>query len=304
MQQRSLFPDHFELHAQALAALRTLDTGQALALVRRAMAIDARLVDIQPLERALTWLHRHQDGTSGAARAAALLTGVRAAVAAGELDAVAAHFADEGIVRSLGIHRPGADFLDAERTVPWALLDLIENRGTAAREALSDLLADAAHRDSARLWAWLGDACRLLGRNDEAETAYGKALLLHPEAIDWWRLRHLDLAACWQRTRALAGSRAAGRAFVAAWLEGLITVPPDNSWFTADDIAALTDAAEGTPAANGGDEARFAILLYLDRTTARHPVDVDRRDRMATLHPELFAQFVAACRAREEGARS
>lgn len=284
--QRPLFPDGHELHAEALAALRQLDVDRAIALVQRAQAIDARLVDADHLLLALRWLQRRAplDGD----RLGDLLLAVAADAIAGALTPAAAEFLDAALARQV-LARPAAGpFLDAGERVPRAVASLLCGDAAQARAELLLLLAQGPFRRSTP-WGYLGDADHRLQRADSASACYVRALLLDAGGVDLWRLAHTELragffAACAEHGEALARELL----LTHAWLEGWLRIPPANGWF---------DARSLPPAA--GPERRFAQLLYLDQSAPRGEVDLDRREAMAATAPALFERYMQACRSRE-----
>lgn len=296
--QHSLFPDEFELKAQALAALRALEVPKGLALVRRVRRSGARLPDLEALEEALRWMAPRLQPVPTLPRLGALLEAVAADGLAGRLSRTAAEFADNAVARFVAAHCPEEQpFLDPDERVPRALATLILGHGAGARRALFAAI-DCGHRDRGDLWGYIGDACILDKRPDEVAACYARALLFTPERVDLWRVREPRLPACHAELRQHHPEAAARALLLAqAWLAGAIAIPPGNGWLEPaelDRLLASHDAGPGAPV-----EARcrrFGLLLYRDRSRRRGEVEVQRREEMAALLPELFAQFVRRCR--------
>ncbi|HEX5051373.1 MAG TPA: hypothetical protein VFZ65_06345 [Planctomycetota bacterium] len=298
MQQRSLFPDGFEVQEQAFAALRELDVPAALALVRRARRIDARLVDLDGLEEALVWLQQRLVAAAEPELLAAVLRAVPEDAAATRLSAVAAMFVDQAIARWLSARVPrSAAFLDRERRVPSALVDLLLGNAPAARVSLLAAV-DAGHAEHAGVLGCLGDACLIDQRPDEANACYVRCLLLDPFALDTWRLRHAGLRACALELASRCGVEAPMHLLATAWLEGHLHVPTRNAWLPPARLVNLLTEAEGS--SPGARLRQFGLLLYQDRTLADRPIDVARREQMAALWPDGFRRFMAKCRAVEQ----
>lgn len=297
MKQRSLFPDGFEVQEHACAALRELDVGGALVLVRRARQIDSRLVDVDGLEEALAWLApRIENGRTGAELADALRAVVSDALA-GRIGAVAAMFVDTAIARFLRRRLPpDSIFIDQGCRVPVALLDMILGNSGDARASLLDALQDG-NGDRADLWGCLGDACFADQRHDEAIAAYVRSLLLDPVELDAWRLRDRRLAECLRGLQVREGDVARHLLIVEGWMTGILDIPMRNNWLTHRQLARLLEV---TAASTSHAKAhRFGLLLYLDRSAGLDAIDVARREEMAELRPADFERFMATCRERE-----
>lgn len=290
--QRSLFPDHFELHEAALAALRDLVVDRALALVQRARALDARLVDGDELLEALHWLRARMADRSGGP--GELLLAVAADAIAGRIRPVAAAFVDTAVARFVAARAAAGPFLDPAHRVPRAVTSLIAGDATGARTQLLDLLAGGAGV-RAELWAYLGDANWRLERADDAVACYVRALLLDAARVDLWRTAHGALRATFLRLCAEQGEPAArDLLFAHAWLEGLLHIPAGNRWL---EPRQLPPASAAEPA------RRFAQLLYLDRSATRGDTDLERREEMAALLPALFERYMRVCSTREDHGR-
>ncbi len=296
MQQRSLFPDGFEIQERALAALRELDAAAALALVGQARAIDPQLAGLDPLEAALRVLlaqgaPRDPDGVAG------LLLQAGDDAWHGRLGAAAADFVETAVGRwLLALPVADDDFLDAAERVPRALVLLLQGQAATARSGLLALLGDRPER--ADLWGWLGDACTALQRGAEADGCYVRALLLDVGAVDAQRLRAAPLRECLLRLRVAHGEALARELLLAeAWIAGALAIPPDNDWLDRQQVGELLAAAATAPGPLAGAR-QFALLLYRDRSRPLGQVDLADREAMAELQPDLFRRYMAACRAR------
>ena len=297
MQQRSLFPDGFEVQERALAALHELDVRTALELVRRARKIDPRLVDLDALEAALYWLDNRLLTAPDGPTLADVLRSAAGDSAAGQLSPVARSFIDRAVARWLAKHRPTGAFLDPEGCVPTGLVDLLLDNGNAARTNLLAVL-DQGHGAHAAVLGYLGCAAWLTERREEANAFYLRALLHDRGDFDLVRVRHEGLRQLHDRLTKEHGAAARGRLLVEAWLAGTLQIPARNGWLPPAQLATQLAAA-------GDDHVReFTLLLHADRTDAERPTDVERRERMAAAWPDAFARFMAVCRADEQRRRS
>jgi len=299
--QRSLFPDAYEVQADALDALNELDIDAGLACVREARRRDPTLPNLDALDAALIWL-RSVIGSEPAraeSAAAAFL-----ALPASDLSVQASGFVDLAVAR-FGLRCADGDFLDAERRVPEAALRLVLGQFEAARRGLARLLDRTADRDGhdrrADLWGWRADACFACDRPEEAGAAWVRALLLDPDRIDLFRTRAPRWRTLFAELRVdRAEAEARALLFPHAWLRGLVEVPVDNDWLDAHlpRLRAATRVATDAPRADR--LLRFALLLYEDRSRPGPP-DIAQREEMQALEPELFQQVVAVLRERERG---
>lgn len=296
MQQRSLFPDGFEVQERALAALRNLDVQTALQLVRQARKIDPRLVDLDALEAALFWLDNRLVSTPDAATLADVLRSAAGDAAAGHLVRAALTFIDGACARWLHQHRPATPFLDPEQCVPTGVIDLLLGNAAAARNHLLPVL-DLGRGDQGSVLGYLGDAAWITERAVEANAFYVRALLHDRGDFDLVRVRHDGLRALHDGLVKTHGEGARGRLLVEAWLAGVLQILPRNGWLPTAQLDALLATA-------GGDPVRtFTLLLYADRTQSDRGTDVERRERMAELWPDAFQRFIATCRTAEQGRR-
>jgi hypothetical protein len=294
MQQRSLFPDGFEVQEAALAALRELRVEKALSLVRCARAIDASMPGIAALQRALEWLAARVDGEPDVGQAGEALTALATSSAMGELDASAVALVETGIATFVSARRPaGPVFLDAEQTVSSARIDLLRGDAGAARAGAEQLLG-AGFADRAALWFDHADACWVLQRPGEANASYVRALLLGPRDGHVHRCRCEPLAAVWRGLVGASFAPAAADLLLAqAWIAGALTIPPGTTWLSAAQRALVRERSEQSAA------WRFSLLVYLDRSARAGECDVASREEMLALLPDVFEQFVAAVRRRQ-----
>lgn len=289
--QRQLFPEAFDVEADALDALGELDCVRGLAAIRRARAADPDLANLDAIEAALVWLGESlEPGRADATAAArAFLARPRAQLSPG-----AAQFADRALAR-FGLRRAQDGFLDGDRLVPRGALLLVEDRPAAAQRELTALIGE--HPARADILGYAADAAWLVDRADLAHERMTRALLLDPSRVDLERQRRPDLAALWRELRAAYPEPLArARLFPEAWLRGLLSIPPGNAWLD-------TDLSRAAALARGRDKSseearlrRFALLLYRDRTRPRGTVSLEEREELAELEPELFRRMIERVR--------
>lgn len=298
--QRSLFPEAFEIQAQAFAALDELDLGAALRLVEEARERDPGLVNLEPLHAALHWLRRElgPERVSDELLALLFLT-VPEACRSGEIAPEVAALIDTVIARQgLARTRSRRAFLDADERVHRGSLLLVLRRFHEAHALLGASLDE--HDARADLWAAFGEASSALERFDEANAAHVRALLLSARDVDLFRLRHERLRALHRELVLLHGEPCARELLlVHAWLTGALTIPPENGWLDRH-LSRLHLAAALRPGSPPEQRRRrFSLLFYLDRSRAPGHYDETEREEMQALEPELFARVVQCVQARE-----
>jgi hypothetical protein len=80
-----------------------------------------------------------------------------------------------------------------------------------------------------------------------------------------------------------------------AWTDGALAIPAANGWLEAVELDRLLAAHGAGPDAPPSRRfRRFSLLLYRDRSR-RRDIDLQSREEMAALAPELFPRFVQRC---------
>ena len=299
--QRSLFPDAYEVQDEALAALEDLRVEQAQRSVARARERDARLVGLDLVERALSWLAPRLGGREPDEEAAAQSwRELPAARSRAELPPDSAASVDGVLARFLLRRSPAArPFVDRAERVHRGALQLVVARPAPAREGLLETLS-AGQRERADLWSYLGDACFLAERPYEANACYVRALVIAAQDVDLMRLREPRLAELFGRLSSTHPQAVARELLLTqAWIEGLLTIPPGNGWIEAARVSALLAATTEPGPAPERRYRRLGLLVYRDRSRLPGAASLDERSEMLELDPELFRRYLGTCRARE-----
>lgn len=296
MQQRSLFPDEFELQQAAMRLLQQFRPHEAQSMLERALQVEAKLPNQQAMLAAIQWfaarLAPTVAPTGGPPDVPVLLDWFAAATAAqfhGQLDANTGELVERVLARALlAVVPEHAVFADAAGRTPVALLR--QCAGGAAmlpdRLALADALATPALAERADLWAYHGDICWSQQRQEEANSSYLRALLLGASEVDLVHLRHPGLRELGRRLQAELGEQFASHWFIEAVLAGLLQVPPQNAWLRREQVDLLLELASDA-------WSRFGILWYRDLAMGEAGDIVTRRMELAELLPEVFARVMA-----------
>jgi hypothetical protein len=297
--QLSLFPDGHELQAQALVALDDLDVAHARRWLERARPRSQGLPNFKLISDALDVLAPAVQAGGSDEDIARVVVAVQAGWQQGRVSHAVAGFIDETVGRFWG-RSTARDvvFLDADQVVHRGLLDLLNKNAAAAERTLSASLL-GAHGNRADLWGYLGDANLHLGRPDRANACWVRALLLGANHADFLRCKMERLVQLDQELRRVhPGPVARERVLSHAWLLHVLDIPPRNDWLDAHRERLDAETAASVSAHAPARLRRFAYLLYLDRTQPS-AVDVERREEMAALAPDLFHAFIGACAERE-----
>lgn len=291
--QRELFPEAHAVEADALEALDELDVARGLERVRRAREVEPGLSNLDAIEAALEWMGRALEGGRPDPERAARAFLARPAA---KLSAGGASFADRALA-GFGLRGSQGAFLDAGGLVPRGALLLARDRAEEAWRGLR-ALADE-HPDRGDVLGYAADAARLVGRHEQANELLVRALVADPERVDLARTRWPGLGAVMEELRAgeQEGS-ARARLFPEAWIRGMLDVPPENGWLDlrTDRLAALAPSGATHRTAR---LRRFALLLYQDRSRPAGDVDLEAREELAGLDPELFRRVMERLRDRE-----
>jgi hypothetical protein len=73
----------------------------------------------------------------------------------------------------------------------------------------------------------------------------------------------------------------------------VLRIPAGNTYLTATQRDLARQRSEAAPG------WRFSLLVYLDRSEVAGSCDVERREEMKALLPDVFARFVAAIQRRQ-----
>jgi len=293
MQQRSLFPDEFELQQDALQHLQQFRPHLAKDSLQRALRIDARLTNQDALVAAIAWFAQRLAPDAAAPSSSTLAVWFVTATAAqrdGSLDANAADLIERVLARALLAGQPAHEvFADVAQSLPVALLRRCAGGAAIAEDrlALAAALATPDLAERADLWAHHGDLCWRQERLAEANSSYGRALLLGPAEIDLVHLDHAALRELGCSLRAEYGEGFASRWFVGAVLAGVLQVPARNGWLRDEQVDLLLELAPDA-------WARFAVLWYRDLSLGEAGDIIARRLELADLLPEVFARVMAA----------
>lgn len=268
-----------------------LDPDAALDRLARARALGFEDRDLDLWARSAEWVRAHVVDRGSRADLAQAFARIPVIAETSGLDPAAARFLDEVVARrALRMLAAEELHLAGPRDVTRGELHLACGEFAAAHTALRALTP--ADRDARpQTWAALGDACWLLRDFDAVHECYVRALLLDARQLHQCRMRHeglRDLLADLIRLFGLFAARE--RLLAEAWIQRELRIVPGRGLLDADRLDAL-DAQSAQPADEAARARRFSFLLFIDRT--RDDGELQRREEMQALDPDLFARFVA-----------
>ncbi|MBN1895774.1 hypothetical protein JW906_14885 [bacterium] len=286
-EQTSLFSEAESLIGDAEQAAVDLDFHLAERTMRRAGEIDPYLSNLQSYLRIFRYLKSERKRNPGTPDfITAVWHGLPKSVAAHALTAAESRiiegYLDRIAEKNLASKSP---FVDRGKTLARACLFIHRLPERAHRELLDLVCGRYAGRSD--LWAYYGDACRVLNRTAEADAAYCRALLNDPLAVDLFRIRSEGLRRLFARLlQDHSGQEAAALLFIHGWLEGLLPCPKKAD---AADYAIPRKIPENRV----GELLQFASCLALDQTGKSKKNHVEARQRMMEIDPDLFRLYLA-----------
>ena len=164
-------------------------------------------------------------------------------------------------------------------------------------QAAYDLLLDALHNEAilfpACYWGYLGDAATVLQKFTEANTAYLKLLVKNPFEIDWSTLRNKKLRSIFTEIAATESLELAyGKLPYYAWAEDAIYIPERNT-FIPEELKNYTENPERIAALTPAQKAHvFALFVYAENIPPSKAVNLETREIMRDLAPELFTDYL------------
>jgi tetratricopeptide (TPR) repeat protein len=189
------------------------------------------------------------------------------------------------------IGRPGG-FLDAKKTLHWGFVIAARGDHEESRTLLMETLTDG-HAGRADLWAGYASALWSLGNRRESTAALVRALVLNPAAVDLRRTRIPELRTLYEKLllrRPPSESRAL--LLFSGWIEGLweIRRPVGSPDVVESDVRKRIDGMDASD--RTGRLTRFSLCFYLDKIRPPGEIDIEARERMMEMEPELFRVYM------------
>jgi hypothetical protein len=149
------------------------------------------------------------------------------------------------------------------------------------------------HAGRADLWAGYASALWSIGNRRESTAALVRALVLDPAAVDLCRTRIPELRTLYEKLllkRPPSESKALLLFY--GWIEDLWKIrrpsgSPDTVESDVRKRIAGTDAPDRT-----GRLTRFSLCFYLDKIRPPGEIDIEARERMMELEPDLFRMYL------------
>ena len=183
-------------------------------------------------------------------------------------------------------------FLDEEKTLHWGFLSAARGDHDESRSLLMDALT-GGHAGRADLWAGYASALWSIGNRRESTAALVRALMLDPAAVDLRRTRIQELRTLYEKLLLKrAPDEAKALLLFSGWQEGLweIRRPARSPDSVESDIR--NRVAETDVLGRSGRLRRFSLLFYLDRIRPPGEFDIEARERMMELEPDLFRIYL------------
>lgn len=185
-----------------------------------------------------------------------------------------------------------SEFIDPEQALHWACCYFINEQTSEAHKLLLHTLT-TNHPNRADLWGYYGDVCFQLERYREVNSAYLRALIIDPQALDMFRLNHKELSQLYFRLiQTYPDQEARALLLFNAWAEHLLEIPR-NQQTSRNEIKQLREKVfQKTYEKPAKRLHQFTICLYLDQSQPSGEIDYQVRERMMELNEELFARYL------------
>ena len=278
---------------KAISAMTDLDLDLAESELNQAAGIDPSLANLNAWQKILALLKNQPTVRSLPDYLAGVWRTVSQDLSSGRLLPGESELADSQIaeiaVLKIGT---GETFLDESRTVHWGELLVARKSYHDAQRILIKTLS-GNQKDHAGLWAVYANLQRTLGREPESWAALVRALMLDPFAIDLNRNKIPEFQRLYETIR-LQYTPDESRALLLffGWMQGLwkITCPAGSEESLRNDVLRRIDRIDETGSA--GRFQKFSLWFYLDLICMSGDYDLEARENMMELEPDLFLMYM------------
>jgi len=214
-------------------------------------------------------------------------------VKSGRLHPHEAELADREIAE-IALHHLGKaeGFLDEDQTVHWGFLLAACGKYLEAQKILLQSLTDN-HTDHADLWAAYTNVLWQLNRKTEAHSAFVYALILDPFCIDLYRIKIPELKRLYEKLRMhYTESESQALLMFFGWMENFLVISRPQRAVKTIHTDIKKRIAETDDSGKTGRFRRFCLYFYLDRIRDYGDIDLEARERMMELAPDLFRMYM------------
>jgi tetratricopeptide (TPR) repeat protein len=161
-----------------------------------------------------------------------------------------------------------------------------------AHKTLLDSLT-STHQYRSDLWGYLGDVCNKLRRWQEANMAYLCALIIDPQKVDFFRLKNPQLVESYRELlKDYSETDVRALLFTHCWLENILSIPIGNTRLARFSLELENKFKEELPRDSADRYHRFAVYLCIDQSQLHGVVNIQAREQMVELAPELFKRYM------------
>ena len=294
--QTNLFSSAIEHKLNSKSALVNLDLQLAGKEITLARKIDPYLADIRLYEQVIDFLGKELDASHNKnvlTNLAEIWGSIPEAVLQKKISREIVKFLDFVIASFILNHiKPGQIFVDSNAKLHKGVCWLMTGKRSEAHKALLNTLS-STHWGRADLWGYLGDSSCLLGNFREASTAYLNALVIDPQKLDTLRLKWIPLLRLYQELlTAYSDLEARSLLLTFVWLNDFLKIPRKNTPLRRFAVE-LTGQLNPEKIQNASARYRtFSTYLFIDQSQEQGELNIQVREKMMNLSPELFKRYL------------
>lgn len=293
MDQLSIFSQADAVFEQAVEALRGLRFGRARAELKRAAQIDPFMANLETWRKTALFLEKGFSEDRMSECLAEKWNGLPDEVRSNRMLPAESKLTECEIAKIAQRHLdPSAGFLDRGHTVHWGDLLFADGQYQQAQKILMQDLSEE-HAGHAGLWASYANALWRLGRHSEALGALVRSLVLDPFRVDLYRIEIAECSGLYEKI-ALKYNPDESRALLLffGWIHGVWTIqcPKESENRIESDVRGLI--AKTTDSGTVGRYRRFCLYFYLDRISGTGDFNLEARENMKQLEPDLFNLYL------------
>ena len=301
MDQMDLFSQADEHLEKAMQALLETDFSGARKELQTARSINPFLPNLDATQHMIDFFQKfHKKAKNTAEALADVYEAVPEAVLKGSLLLREAELIEETMAKmALQNVKMSKPILESGKRLHWGYCHLLNRQFGKADKVFKETL-NVPREQRADLWGYYGDLCHVQNDQRQAQSAYIRALLLNPQELEMYRLRHSGLK---QVFRDLLldkkGAEVRSRLLFEAWHKELFTFINTGRSTDSQPEGLQALLKKPLPKDRPGKWHRFSIHFYIDQMNAK--VDVSNRESMQKIDPELFQRYLQILKERSQG---